>query len=1603
MKNTTILTASNFGKGLKRWHMGLLVLYALMSVTVGYSQTGTINIGSGTATGGIFPINSCWGYNYSQQIVTASEFAAGGGVSGQITKIRFYYASGGTTTTLWNNWTVYLGQTSKTAFSSNTDWEAAANLTQVYSGTITPVGNNWMEITLSTPFTYNGTSNLIVGVDENIAGYSCTANWGSYTSTANSGIYYYSDSTNPDPAAPPSGTRTGTIARLQFEGNVASCLSPTNLTSVNTGLTSTSVSWTASQSLPANGYAYYYTTTNTPPTATTTASGTVAAGVTTTSLTSLDNTLTYYVWVKSLCSDTESSSWAGPKVFFPGYCVPAPINQDGTGITNVVLGTISNATGSETGYYGNYAAQSTSAALGSTVSFAITYSTGYTYGTKIWIDWNDDADFDDDGELVYTGLSAQPNPSTLSGSFMVPVTASVGSHRVRIGGTDSDTGGTPCYTGYYGTYEDYTITTFLPPAPVVTAFTPASYCAATGEITITGTDLGNAVLTIGGTVVATTSNTTTQVVATVPAGVSGTVNITTVGGTFTTAGTFVVNAPAVFTLSDDAEAICLGNATPALTITEGAAAFDTYVWSPSTGVTGTAATGFVFAPTETTTYTLTATQSAGPCMVNATYVVTVNPLPNPVTVNPSEYEACLNEVVAITATGGESIIPVAYCTPAVGTFNGGATGDYLNNFSFANITNNASGDTVSDYTYYSALTANVTAGTAYTITLQPGSPSWTEWFRVWIDYNQDGTFSDDESVYTSATGLNSTTTSTGTITVPATAINGVTRMRVLCSYSTLSLVSADCSHSGYGEYEDYNVNITGATNAVDYVWTPVTGLYSDAAGTVPYVAGTSAQTVYAMPAAATSYTATATTDLGCPASATAALTVTVTPAPTTTVTEVLYTVVTTVSQLDITGTAVQWYTTPTGGTPLAPTTELETGIYYASQTLNGCESQTRFAVDVTVILPIMDWVNLQWPPVLTIAQGAAGTVYAQGLEAGVTPGAGPGVGVQAWIGVSATDSNPSTWTTWIPMTFNTQVGDKDEYMAAIGASLAPGTYYYASRFKLLDGPYRYGGYNADGGSFWNGTSNVSGILTVQCATAAPVAAAMQSFCNAGTVAGLTATGTTVQWYAAATGGTALAGTTALVDGTTYYASQTVGCESLTRTAVMVHVNVTPAPTGTAAQTFDAAGFVSGLTATGTNIQWYAAATGGTALAGTTPLVNGTTYYASQTIEGCESLVRFAVTVTITAAELDFVNLQWPGAATIVEGNSATVYAQAYEAGVTPGAGPGAGITAWIGIGTTDTDPSAFTTWVPMTFGSQAGNNDEFMAAIGADLAPGTYYYASKFQIDGGTATYGGYSAAGGGEWNGTTNVNGVLTVLCFTSAPYADAVQVFCNSATVASLDAMAENVQWYATATGGEALSADTAIVDGTVYYASQTVNGCESTTRVEVTAYVFVIAVPVGSGVQQVEIEEGDVATIEDIIVESEGEVVWYATAEDAANGVNPLSYDFEIVSGTTYYAVTTIDECSSIGALPVMVDIVLGNRSFDVASFSYYPNPVKDVLNISYSSNITSVKVFNLLGQQVMDLQPTATDVKVDMTKLAEGPYIINVTAGNTVKTIKVVKKQ
>jgi hypothetical protein len=103
--------------------------------------------------------------------------------------------------------------------------------------------------------------------------------------------------------------------------------------------------------------------------------------------------------------------------------------------------------------------------------------------------------------------------------------------------------------------------------------------------------------------------------------------------------------------------------------------------------------------------------------------------------------------------------------------------------------------------------------------------------------------------------------------------------------------------------------------------------------------------------------------------------------------------------------------------------------------------------------------------------------------------------------------------------------------------------------------------------------------------------------------------------------------------TTYWCDVTVNGVTC-RKSVTVTVNTPPAPTGALTQTFCAtpAPTVASLTATGTGIQWYAASTGGTALATTTALVNATTYYASQTVSTCES-TRLPITVSLNDPQI----------------------------------------------------------------------------------------------------------------------------------------------------------------------------------------------------------------------------------------------------------------------------------------------------------------------------------------------------------------------------------
>ncbi len=80
----------------------------------------------------------------------------------------------------------------------------------------------------------------------------------------------------------------------------------------------------------------------------------------------------------------------------------------------------------------------------------------------------------------------------------------------------------------------------------------------------------------------------------------------------------------------------------------------------------------------------------------------------------------------------------------------------------------------------------------------------------------------------------------------------------------------------------------------------------------------------------------------------------------------------------------------------------------------------------------------------------------------------------------------------------------------------------------------------------------------------------------------------------------------------------------------------------------------------------------------------------------------------------------------------------------------------------------------------------------------------------------------------------------------------------------------------------------------------------------------------------------------------------------------------------------------------------NKFDNKAFAYYPNPVSDELNLSYSYGLTSVKVTDIMGRQLYFKKLNENAVKVDMSGMSKGVYFVEVTSNNSSKTIKVIKK-
>lgn len=130
------------------------------------------------------------------------------------------------------------------------------------------------------------------------------------------------------------------------------------------------------------------------------------------------------------------------------------------------------------------------------------------------------------------------------------------------------------------------------------------------------------------------------------------------------------------------------------------------------------------------------------------------------------------------------------------------------------------------------------------------------------------------------------------------------------------------------------------------------------------------------------------------------------------------------------------------------------------------------------------------------------------------------------------------------------------------------------------------------------------------------------------------------------------------------------------------------------------------------------------------------------------------------------NLQWPPAMQIPLNGQGTVYAQIYIQGWTETVAKVApNVRCWIGVHTQNTDPATWpgTAWKEASMNSTQSvgtSADEYMLSLQAtDVGPGTFYFAARWQINGGAYGYGGVAAGGGGgAWDGSVNLAGVLTV-----------------------------------------------------------------------------------------------------------------------------------------------------------------------------------------------------------------------------------------------------
>lgn len=520
----------------------------------------------------------------------------------------------------------------------------------------------------------------------------------------------------------------------------------------------------------------------------------------------------------------------------------------------------------------------------------------------------------------------------------------------------------------------------------------------------------------------------------------------------------------------------------------------------------------------------------------------------------------------------------------------------------------------------------------------------------------------------------------------------------------------------------------------------------------------------------------------------------------------------------------------------------------------------------------------------------------------------------------------------------------------------------------------------------------------------------------------------ISWYSDAGATMPIPLNTPLVDGVTYYVTQTIlGCESAPIAITPVEFDCTDLTVNVNDAIICTPGGEVSLNATpssfGNAVIWYDAATGGNIVnTGNTftPTVNQTTsYWVSDAftdgdvpVSGFGKVAPSATSDTGGTYGLKFDATQ----------NFTLASVEIYPANE-------AGTFDLVLIDdSTNTELETVSVTVPSLNGTTP-----FVVNLNFNISPGNYRLVQQGTIDlvrdfsgnnfpypiGVNSSLGQITSGSSGS-SGSTSSNyyyfynwtvGSADIICEstreevvvtvnnqpTAAPIGDAVQEFCEGATVADLVSNGVDIKWYSSNTSSASLPLNQTLIDGASYYASQTVDACESDTRLEVTVQVKDNAVlPVGAVNQSY--VQGE--TVADLVVQGDN-LTWYTSADGFIfTEIDPTQVVLQ--DQGVYYVTQTPNGLCESAKLKITVHRDLGLDSPLFEGLTYYPNPMRDKFIIENERMIEQVELYNMLGQKVMSKVSNQRKLSLYVGSLAAGPYFVKVTIDGKSAMIKVIKE-